>query len=195
MQSFFTPIAASFVFAAITGCAITSVQLSGDRPAEGPCQVAGQNVTALVLWGTQWRADQKDVAQREAAAELGLSEYFAKSGCFSNTRLVRRTATSALTLQFAREATQAADSSATRVLAVTVRELGPVLQVLSSAALVEGGTEVVLQVQSFELSSIGKPAEFVVHWKNGGPGVIKGVATLPQDMQATLAASLEARRQ
>jgi hypothetical protein len=195
MQNFFTPIAASFLFAAMTGCASTSVQLTGDRPAEGLCQVAGQNLIALVLWGTQWRADQKDVAQREAAAELGLSEYFAKSGCFSNTRLVRRTATSTFTLQAEREAAQAVDSSATRVLAVTVRELGPVLQVLSSAALVEGGTEVVLQVQSFELSSIGKAAEFVVHWKNGGPGVIKGVATLPQDMQAALAASLEARRQ
>jgi len=30
-----------------------------------------------------------------------------------------------------------------------------------------------------------------VHWAHGGPGVIKGVATLPQDMQAALAAGLQ----
>lgn len=104
----------------MTGCADTSVQFSGDRPAEGLCQVAGQNFAALVLWGTQWRADQKGITQREAEAELGLSEYFEKLGCFSTTHLERRTANSSFTAQAACDAAQAAGSSATRLLAVTV---------------------------------------------------------------------------
>ena len=189
MRSILPSIAAGSLLLALAGCASTSVQLSGEWPADGLCQREGQNISALVLWGTQWRPDQKDIPEREAAAELGLSEYFAKSGCFSSVQVVRRVPMSALTFETAREAAQSANPVDTRVLTVTVHELGPVIKLLSSAALVEGGTEVVLGFQFFELATPGRTLEFAVHWRNGGPGVVKGVATLPIDMQAALAAS------
>ena len=189
MRGILSSIAAGSLVLTLAGCASTSVQLSGERPADGLCQRAGQNVSVLVLWGTQWRPDQKDIPEREAAAELGLSEYFAKSGCFSSVQVVRRVPMSALTFETAREAAQSANPVDTRVLTVTVHELGPVIKLLSSAALVEGGTEVVVGFQFFELTAPGRTREFAVHWTNGGPGVLKGIATLHLDMQAALTAS------
>jgi hypothetical protein len=57
---------------------------------------------------------------------------------------------------------------------------------------VEGGTEVVLDITEYDLPQPA-PRVFTVHWRNGGPGVVKGVATLAQDLQAALAAGLQPR--
>jgi hypothetical protein len=75
---------------------------------------------------------------------------------------------------------------------ITLRELGPILKLGHSAALVEGGTEVVLEVDEFTLARAGQPPRHLrLHWRHGGPGVVKGVATLAQDLQAALAAALQ----
>ena len=76
-----------------------------------------------------------------------------------------------------------------KVVVVAVRELGPTVRI-GSPALVEGGTEVVLDLTAYE-SAKSMPRAFSVYWRNGGPGVVKGVATLPQDMQAALVAGLQ----
>ena len=73
---------------------------------------------------------------------------------------------------------------------IAVRELGPIVKIGASLALVEGGTEVVLYVSEYEATKPA-PRTFTVQWRNGGPGVLKGVATLPKDMQAALAAGLQ----
>lgn len=36
-----------------------------------------------------------------------------------------------------------------------------------------------------------QPRAFTVHWRHGGPGVVKGVASLPADMDAALRAGLQ----
>ncbi|MEK6786594.1 MAG: hypothetical protein AABY61_14045 [Nitrospirota bacterium] len=72
-----------------------------------------------------------------------------------------------------------------------LHELGPVIKLLSSLALVEGGTEVVLQVAEYIPPAEALNRTFTVHWRNGGPGVVKGVATLPKDMQAALVMGLQ----
>jgi len=77
-----------------------------------------------------------------------------------------------------------------RAVAIAVRELGPVVRLGSSRALVEGGTEVVLDIEEHAPAN-PKPRSFSVHWLNGGPGVVKGVATLSQDIEAALAAGLQ----
>ena len=76
-----------------------------------------------------------------------------------------------------------------------MRELGPVVKLLSSLALVDGGTEVVLQVAEYSPPSSAQPREFTVHWQHGGHGVIKGVSSLAQDMQAALIAGLQTGEQ
>lgn len=185
--------AALFIPWTLCGCAATtSVEFAGQRPAAPVCQGAAAPVSAMVVWGPNWRPDQKDVGAREQAAERGIAAFFATQHCFARTQ-VQRLATG--TLGSADEAKAAAAASgidAQRVVYVVVRELGPVVKLLSSAALIEGGTEVVLDVAVYDLDR-GQQGRFTTRWRHGGGGVVKGVASLPDDMQAALAAALGVR--
>jgi hypothetical protein len=173
-----------FFSALLGGCASTTTTLIPSPQAT----VCDSTAAALILWAPQWRPDQKDTAQREEAAATGLTSFLAGSGCFAHSEL-RRVPDISRTFVDAQAA--AAVGQFTQVVVVGVRELGPVVKLLSSAALVEGGTEVVLQVTSRSLPGSNQSREFTVHWRNGGPGVVKGVASLPADMQAALAAGLK----
>lgn len=182
--------------AALCGCASTQVQSAGQMPETPLCQAPNENISALVLWGTQWRPDQKEPALREAAAKRGIETFFADSGCFLNVRILQsvndRPALDAAPEDLlglaAREQPKAA-----RALYITVRELGPVLKVFSSLALVEGGTQVVFDVRSVDIAT-GKPgSDFQANWQRGGPWVIKGTGSLDADMRAALTATLRPR--
>lgn len=48
-----------------------------------------------------------------------------------------------------------------RVLVVTVRELGPIVKLLGSAALIEGGTEVVLDLTALDATRGRRVASFL----------------------------------
>lgn len=168
----------------MAACASTAVTLTPTPQAP----VCDRSARALVLWAPQWRADQKDVASREEAAATGLQRFFAGSGCFAATDL-RRAATLAPAEVAAALAAPGAPFDA--VVTIEVRELGPVVKLLSSAALVEGGTEVVLRVGTRPAQSPAAAREFDVHWRHGGPGVVKGVGGLPEDMAAALRAGLQ----
>lgn len=136
---------------------------------------------------TRWRPDQKDVAAREAAAATGIGQFFETSRCFeaASVRRLDPNANAALPAAVSEAAARGA-----RVVLIVVRELGPTVKVGASLALVEGATEVVLDISEFEPAKPA-PRTFTVTWRNGGAGVIKGVATLPSDMQAALAAGLQ----
>lgn len=177
-------IAASLCAALLAACASTDVTLSPSPQAP----ICDSSATALVLWAPQWRPDQKDVAAREAAAASGLGSFFAGSGCFARTELRR---VSSLRPSAVASELGASAGQFSAVVTIAVRELGPVVKLLSSASLVEGGTEVVLQVTSRQPQSPNQPREFTVHWRNGGPGVVKGVASLPGDMSAALHSGLQ----
>jgi len=168
----------------LAGCASTVITLTPSPQAP----VCERSATALVLWAPEWRAEQKDAAEREAAAAAGLKDFFARSGCFAEAALrrVHSLDPAAVPAQHAAQA-----GRFTRVVVIAVRELGPVVKLLSSAALVEGGTEVLLQVSTFPVPDDGPPRRFTVHWRHGGPGVVKGVASLTADMQAALVAGLQ----
>lgn len=175
---------APFLVLLVAGCASTTIVLS-PSPQLPVCDPAA---TALVLWAPQWRADQKDVPQREQAAQAGLENALAGSRCFAHAELQRIPDLSPRSIS-ARTASAAPRFS--RVVVVAVRELGPVVKLLSSAALVDGGTEVVLHLSVYSAPEFAKPREFSVHWQRGGPGVIQGVASLPGDMEAALLAGLQ----
>jgi len=168
----------------LAGCASTAVTLT-PSPQAAVCE---RSATALVLWAPEWRAEQKDVAQREAAAAKGLQDFFGRSGCFSHAALRRMTSLGATAVS-AQRAAEAGRFD--RVVVIAVRELGPVVKLLASAALVEGGTEVLLHVSTLPSSGGAPPRAFTAHWRNGGPGVLRGVASLPADMQAALVAALQ----
>lgn len=175
---------ASLCCALLAACVSTAVTLTPSPQAP----VCDRAATALVLWAPQWRHDQKDVAAREEAAASGLSSFFAGSGCFARTELRRANNLSPATV-----ASELASSGGqfNAVVTIAVRELGPVVKLLSSAALIEGGTEVVLQVSARSPQPDGQAREFTVHWRSGGPGVVKGTASLPNDMSAALNSGLQ----
>ena len=76
-----------------------------------------------------------------------------------------------------------------RVLLIVVRELGPRLTV-GIPVIVEGGTEVLIEVRVLDSKSLAPLANARTFWRNGGSFVIKGVKTLDQDMSAALSAAL-----
>ena len=167
----------------LNGCSTTTVVISPE-PQAPVCERAA---SALVLWAPQWRSDQKDVAAREDAAAAGITNFLAASGCFARHELRRVSDLGSA----AADSQVSANVQFSRLVTIGVRELGPVVKLLSSAALVEGGTEVVLQVTVRSAQGAGQAREFTVHWRNGGPGVVKGVASLPGDMQAALSSALQ----
>jgi uncharacterized protein YceK len=169
---------------AFSGCASTTHTQITPSPQQPVCQASA---AAVVLWATQWRADQKDLPARETAAAEGIASFFNGAGCFSSVDMKRAPEMSPSTIEPA--ASEAAKRSE-RLIAITVRELGPIVKIGSSLALVEGGTEVAFDVKEYAPSN-PNPRSFSVHWSSGGPGVIKGVAGLPQDMQSALTAGLQ----
>ncbi len=119
--------------ALLSACASTTVSFQPAAP-EPLCE---PSATAVVLWATRWRADQKDVTGRESAAATALSGFFASTDCFAQTQLRRVDALPPSPLP------AAPDSS--RLIGIEVLELGPVVKLLSSAALVDCGTKVVFR--------------------------------------------------
>lgn len=169
---------------ALGGCASTTTIKVSPSPQAPVCEVSK---TALILWRTQWRADQKDVLERETVAAAGIGQFFKSSGCFKSASVERMPQ---LSEEQARQTASAAVTQSDKVLLLSFRELGPTVKIGSSIALVEGGTEAVLDVTEF-VPGKATLRSFTVHWNSGGPGVLKGVASLPQDTQAALAAALQ----
>ncbi|MDX2218438.1 MAG: hypothetical protein SF172_05390 [Burkholderiales bacterium] len=177
-------IAAGMSIMLLAACASTNVTVSPSPQTP----VCNGSASALVLWTSRWRPNQKDVSAREEAAASGLDHFFASSGCFARAELRR---VSSLSPSAVDAELAASGDRFNAVVSIAVHELGPVVKLLSSASLVEGGTEVVLQVTSRQLQPSGPPREFKVHWRHGGPGVVKGVNSLPSDMNAALRAGLQ----
>jgi len=189
MQSWFRslPLVASLVAAALLGaCAGTATtQVTLMPPDQAPVCQPQAALKAAVLWRTRWRPDQKEVPDREAAAAQGVTRFFADGGCFASA-VVARVDPSVTAF--------AVPPGSDLLLVLTVRELGPTVKLLSSAALVEGGTEVVVDVAVVRPGRREADREFAIRWQDGGPGVVKGVQTLPSDMAAALKAGLLTRQ-
>src|SRR5262249_58846504 len=66
---------------------------------------------------------------------------------------------------------------ADKVLVIVVRELGPILRI-GIPWIVEGGTEVVLELRLLDVPTSNAQANVRTHWWNGGTFVIKGVGSL-----------------
>ncbi len=163
--------------ALLSACASTTVTVE-PAAVEPLCD---PSATAVVLWATRWRVDQKDVAARESAAATGLSDFFSDGACFAQAQIGRVDALPASSVPNLRGA---------RLIGIEVQELGPTVKLLSSAALVEGGTEVVFRAVRYPTRLQAEPQSVTVHWRHGGPGVVKGVASLPHDLRAALQAGL-----
>jgi len=173
--------AAVAITALLCGCAATTTVTTTPAGQAPVCQPESK-LKATVLWQTRWRADQKDVPEREAAAARGMADFFANAACFPIATVARADA--------ARQAFTVPPGSDV-LLVLTVRELGPTVKLLSSAALIEGGTEAVVDVARYAPGGNAPDRQFSIHWRSGGPGVVKGVQSLPADLSAALRAGLQ----
>jgi hypothetical protein len=180
----------------LAACATTQVQNTGAPPSQSLCQTGDAPLSALVLWSPRWRPDQKDVPLREAAAQRGLENFFAPpASCYARSALMRASTAGVFSEPQAMILAASVRPMPDRIIIVTVKELGPVVKLLSSAKLLEGGTEVVLETRLLDARSGALLADRRTHWQNGGAFVIKGVSTLDQDMQAALQTAFSAGSQ
>jgi hypothetical protein len=172
------------------GCATTQVTIHvvGNRPPL--CQAQATSQEALILWGTAWRENQKEVALREEMASRAIAQYFNVSSCYSKVEVLK--------LAAGREAVGLSDAEALKfalstgkrygkVILVRVEELGPLVIIYPSPVLWEGGTEVALRVRMLNAHTSALETDITIHWKDSGAFVLKGTKTLEQDLQAALA--------
>jgi hypothetical protein len=172
----------------LLGCAATKVETSGSGMKEPLCQAGAEKLTALVYWGPRWRPDQKEPLLREAAALHGIQDFFASSNCVAAVDIQRLPSEPSSDVPSDEQLLRLASASVPapdRVLLIVIRELGPKL-IIGIPMLVEGGTEVVLEMRVLNVHTSKVMAQFRTHWQNGGTFVIKGVKTLDQDMSAAL---------
>jgi hypothetical protein len=154
------------------------------------CQANAPALAVAIWWVPQWRPDQKEPALREAAALRGIQDFLTRSGCLLLADMHRLPAGHALpTNDDLLRLAAAVQPLPERVVLIVVRELGPRLLV-GTSAIVEGGTEAVVDVRVLDVRTSGLLADSRTIWRNGGSFVIKGVETLEQDMRAALTAAL-----
>jgi len=175
--------AVAMAIAALLGACASTTTVTTSPAGQAPVCQPQSALKATVLWRTRWRPDQKDVPEREAAAAQGITDFFASARCFSSAVVARAGAD---------PQAAAVPPGADLLLVLTVRELGPTVKLLSSPALIEGGTEVVVDVARYTPGGSDPDRRFSIHWRNGGPGVVKGVQSLPADLAAALRAGLQA---
>jgi hypothetical protein len=143
-----------------------------------------------LYWEPQWRPDQKEPAAREALAQQGIEHFISQHPCLSVTELQRLPAEAGIPTdtELVRKAA-AASAEPERVVLVLVRELGPRL-LIGLPVLVEGGTEVVVEVRVLDPVGSKVLADARTQWRNGGTFVIKGTKSLDTDMSSALTAAL-----
>ena len=145
-------------------------------------------MSALVYWGPNWRANQKEPAQREVMAHQGIVDFFTHTGCLvdADIRRIPRESTGVMpTDEQLLQLASAAGSRFDKVVLIVVRELGPTLSI-GIPVIVKGTTEVVLDLRVLDTHTAKNLADVQTHWQNGGTFVIKGTKSLEQDMSAAL---------
>jgi hypothetical protein len=187
--------AAILLCIALAGCASTKVETTGASMQEPFCKPGTGKLSALVYWGPRWRPDQKEPERREAAALRGIESFFADASCVAGYEVRRLPGERLAELPSDEALLKLAAAAAPRpdkVFAIVVRELGPVLRI-GIPSIVEGGTEVALEVRVLDVPTVRPQANVRTHWSNGGTFVVKGVGSLERDMSAALAAALQPR--
>ena len=174
----------------LVGCASTKVEFTGQKLREPLCRADEPPISVVLYWTTQWRTDQKEPQLREAAAQQGLKAFLDQCPCLSAT-MIERLPPGQL-LPSTKEAVRMAaslDPAPDRIVLVAVRELGPKL-IVGLPVIVEGGTEVLIDVRVVEPKTQHTLAENQTLWRNGGIFVIKGIKTLESALRQALSATL-----
>lgn len=183
---------ASALLVVLPGCASTKVDTTGATLQVPFCSAGAGKLSALVYWGPRWRPDQKAPERREAAALRGIESFFSDSACvarFDVQRLPGERMAEVPSDEALLKLAAAASPRPDKVLVIVVRELGPILRI-GIPSIVEGATEVLLELRLLDVPTSSAQANVRTHWWNGGTFVVKGVGSLERDMSAALTAAL-----
>jgi len=194
---FVKSLAIVFTIFSLGGCASTKVTLHNAGNGIPLCQTQKTAPTALILWGTAWRENQKEVARREGMASHAISQFFNSSPCFSKVDVLRLAAGREAIRLSDKEALEFAVSTGNnydKVIFVRLEELGPFVKINLSPVLWEGGTEVMLRVRVLNVTTSALETDASIHWKDSGAFVLKGNKTLEQDLQAALTSVFSEKR-
>lgn len=180
---------------ALTGCATTHIETTGTTLSQPLCNAGSNSGGISVLWAANWRPDQKEPPLREAAALRGIETFFASQPCFQQLEIRRIDVAAAAAFPTQAQLPAAGRSERSvpdKMVLIVVRELGPKLWI-GLPKLIEGGTEVVLEIKVAKTNDTALLADLHTHWQKGGAFYIKGVKTLDQDIQAALQQALAAQ--
>ena len=111
------------------------------------------------------------------AAEQGIKAFFATSNCFARAQVRRVPLEAPIATERLDQVLAETSPKPNRVLTITERELGPIVKLLASLVLVEGGTDFLLEISSYDGANPGSRFDFGVHWQHGGPWVLMGTGT------------------
>lgn len=155
---------------------------------------AGQTCTgceksAIVLWGTAWRSNQKEPELRGRIAEGALQKFFQKSVCFRGRQIPVETHAGdrlAATLTDTDLIAFAKHRGRDRVILIRLEELGPLIILRPSLVLWEGGSEVQLRIRVLNAAASTLDADVSVHRRDTGPFVLRGTGNLEHDVLEAL---------
>lgn len=178
------------VLSMLVGCARTTIEITG-APLTAPlCQIGAEPLATAIFWSPLWRPDQKEPSLREAAALRGIENFVAQTPCLAVAGVQRLPVGNLLPADGDLQSLAAVlPVVPERAVLIVVRELGPRL-ILGIPGIVEGGTEVLIDVQVQNPQNSLSLANTRTLWRNGGSFAIKGVKSLDQDMRAALSATL-----
>jgi hypothetical protein len=170
------------------GCSTTAVKFYPTGLTPPLCRAGAHKDSVAVYWGTAWRADQKEVARREAIAAKGLSEFFGATTCFTPISLSRTINSRDPLLLTDPELLASAPVDADRIFVIRIEELGPNLMFYLSPILWETRNDVVLRVRSLNVRTKALESDVSVRWTRGGAFTLLGTDSLPPDFSGALAA-------
>ncbi len=178
------PVIIIFSLTLLAGCASLKVDTSGSEIIAPICVNGEPKIETNVLWGTLWRPNQKDPLLRESMAKQGIEKFVSETQCISVPSIQKITIDKQIPSNQAL-IEQATTHSANHLLFILIRELGPTLEI-GIPSIIEGHTEVVLEVRIIDLGSHSVINSSKIHWRQGGKFIIKSTKSLPDDMASAL---------
>ena len=171
------------------GCSATKLRVHATGLPLPWCKPGDARSSIAVYWGTAWRADQKEAAEREAIADATISRFFATNPCYE-TLVVARTVRDRSALLLSDEeivaAAQAAAGDVDQVAVIRIEELGPNLRLYVSPILWSTENEVQLNARLLDPRTGWLDGDVSIARLRGGAFTFNGTGELCADLWGAL---------
>lgn len=173
----------------LSGCAVTQSAIHSAGKIPPFCEIEAKQENAIVLWGTAWRMNQKEMQLREQKASQAISQFFGTRSCYAKTTVLRNISGHdpvSLSDIEAIEFVSALPDHYHKIILLRIEELGPLLIFYLSPILWEGGSEAVFRVRILDVNSRSLESDVTMHRRDTGAFVLRGTKHLEDDLEAAL---------